>query len=143
MKNILALLPICVLLVACSDDEDSSQRLDFGKFTMKAPLHWNVVEVQGYDSYVRELRMSQDEFAYVDLGMFSSELPADPEKHDIKMMIIDGHVAKVVDPKQVKEGSTGVFFHDVDGMRLTISGYELSEVHQRQLLSAIRTIRFK
>ena len=55
--------------------------------------------------------------------------------------------AKVVTPKKVGIGMTGVYFESKKangkGIRFQISGYNLSEKNQKEFLKAIRTLKFK
>ena len=55
--------------------------------------------------------------------------------------------AKIVTPKKVGIGLTGVYFENIStkrkGLRLQISGYNLSAENQKSFLKAIKTITFK
>lgn len=69
-------------------------------------------------------------------------------KHTYDTVTIDGVKAKLVKPKKVAYGMTGVYFDKVkasDGtsQRLTIVGHDMSEEDQNNLLAAIHSLRFK
>lgn len=60
---------------------------------------------------------------------------------------INGLKAKIVTPKKIKTGTTGVFFEntriDRKGMRFQISGYNLKKKNHKAFLKAIKTLKFK
>lgn len=69
-------------------------------------------------------------------------------KNEYEYDTIDHKRAKIVKPRVTGNGTTGVFFDSlwVSGSgvdRLQVSGYNLKSLNQKQLLMAIRTIKFK
>ena len=60
---------------------------------------------------------------------------------------IENLKAKIVTPKKIGIGLTGVYFENTSlkhkGMRLQISGYNLTEKNQKEFLKVIKTIKFK
>lgn len=68
--------------------------------------------------------------------------------HTYDTVTIDGVKAKIVKPKKVAYGMTGVYFENVKSgygtpKKLTIVGQDLSEEDQDNLLAAIQSLRFK
>ena len=61
--------------------------------------------------------------------------------------MINNLKAKMVTPKKIGIGLTGVYFENTSskrkGMRFQISGYNLSPNNQKSFLKAIKTIKFK
>lgn len=60
---------------------------------------------------------------------------------------VAGLKAKIVVPKKSGKGMTGIYFENTNktgkGMRLQISGYNLSKENQELFLNAMKTIEFK
>lgn len=138
------LIVFLVALVSCSGDH-SIKTMDIGKFTMDVPSAWSLREVQGYDSFVRQIKIDEQESIDIDLGWYSSSLNVDNSTHITVIKKIDERTAKIVEPKIFKHGLTGVYFDslDIEKTKLQISGNDLSEKNQRLFLAAIETIKFK
>ena len=144
MKKVIIFLIIILAIFSC-DDEVEQIELSIKDFTIEVPSNWTLEEVQGYDSYVRQIKINEHEIISIDLGWYSSSLNVDDLTHDIIFKTIDNKEAKIVNPKNFKQGTTGVYFDSLDIQRtkLQMSGIDLSETNQRQFLTAIETIKFK
>ena len=140
---------IVLLLLSASCNKDINVELhilNFGKFTIEVPEKWERVKQQGYDSFVGGIRTSKGQIISFDLGWYSNKLDVDSGTHKIDNSIIDGKSAKVVSPKKAWNGTTGVYFDNLDKSGMTkfqISGFDLTEQNQRQFLAAIKTLKFK
>jgi hypothetical protein len=71
----------CILIFAsaCTDKKtepsaSKNKTLDFKKFTIDVPNHWTPVEVQGTDSYVRQIAVGQGDTLIFDYGYYSNSL---------------------------------------------------------------------
>ena len=68
-------------------------------------------------------------------------------KTEYSFEVINNLKAKIVKPKKSGIGLTGVYFESTrangKGMRLQISGYNLSEANEKEFLKAIRSLKFK
>ncbi|MEJ7643710.1 MAG: hypothetical protein WKF87_03890 [Chryseolinea sp.] len=144
MKKVILVLIACLTIFSCND-EIEQQTLDIEKFTIIIPSTWTLEEVQGYDSFVRQIKINEQEIISIDLGRYSSNLNVDNSTHDIIVKTIDNKVAKIVNPKKFERGTTGVYFDslDVQKTKCQISGIDLSSGNQRLFLSAIETLKFK
>lgn len=144
MKKSLWFISVGLILLSCNEDAEQKS-VDMHRFTMRIPQAWTVEEVQGYDSFVRLIRISDRETIGIDLGWYSSSLNVSNITHHISYTAIDGKSAKIVKPKNPGLGTTGVYFDSLDHQktRLQMSGDDLSSENQRQFLNAIETIRFK
>ncbi|UII24248.1 hypothetical protein [Fulvivirga ligni] len=146
MKTKLTLL-ICAMAVlfSCNEEEIEKSVYSNESFSIELPSNWEFSELQGYDSYVGEFKISNSQTIGMDLGLYSYDLPVDEQTHDISYKLIDSREAKIVHPKNFEDGTTGVYFADLDGQgtRLELSGSNLSESNQRLFLKAIETIEFK
>lgn len=144
MKKFSLTIFSALLLIACAVDSDWKLQ-EVNDFTMEIPTSWTMVEVQGYDSFVQQIRINGQEVVHIDLGWYSNKLNVDPATHTIQFKTIDARTAKLVQPKNFQAGTTGVYFDQIDESpnRLNVRGENLSAVNQRLLLNAIETIRFK
>ena len=147
MKTSSLAIVLLLLFASCKNDLNVEKRtLDFGKFTIEVPEKWDHVKQQGYDSFVGGIRTSDGQMIGFDLGWYSNKLNVDSKTHEIDLTVIDGKQAKIVYPKKVKKGTTGVYFESLDKAGMTkfqISGFDLNERNQRLFLAAIRTLKFK
>jgi hypothetical protein len=119
--------------------------VDAGSFTVSLPPNWKLNKLQGIDSYVAEFTGDGVTLNF-DYGWYSSPLvDKDDPSHAITYETIDGKKAKIVIPKEIGSGTTGVYFEDVgDGMnRLQISGDNLTSSQQDVVLKIFRTIQFR
>lgn len=179
---------ILIALITLTFNSCNSQvkTYDFGTFEITGPSNWEVIEVQGIDSYVRMVRTESGDTLHFDYGYYSNSLAEDMpivqlKKHinsliyhgvdtseihfidadtitreDIARFIkqqysydtIDGFKAKIVTPKTIGTGVTGIYFDSlgtggVGNIRLNFLGVDLSEKDHNELLSALRTIKIK
>lgn len=144
MKKMILALIVSLSFTSCHDDEEE-KTLDVEKFTLQTPTTWSVNEVQGYDSFVREIIINEQEKISVDFGMHSNKLNVDNSTHKIVFKTIDNRDAKIVAPKDLQLGTTGIYFDsvNVEKVKLTMSGIDLSKKNQRLFLNALETIKFK
>ncbi len=110
MKKILLVLIAGWILSSCVS-EPEQKTLDVEKFTIKIPSTWTLEEVQGYDSFVRQIRINDQDKIGIDLGWYSSNLNVDRETHDIIIKTIDNKNAKIVHPKGFQLGTTGIYMN--------------------------------
>ena len=146
MKSNLAFLTISIIILfSCDDNEVEQIEFSIKNFTIELPSNWTFNEVQGYDSYVSQIKTSDNQIINMDLGLYSSDLSVDNKAHNVIYQMIDNKEAKIVIPKNPQNGTTGVYFENLDeqGTKLQLSGTDLLESNQRQFLTAIETIKFK
>jgi hypothetical protein len=143
MKNLTLFVLASLFLMGCADDTNWKTQ-ETVHFTIELPDSWTMEEVQGYDSFVRQIRISEQQAIGIDLGWYSNQLNVDAATHTIQFKPIDNKDAKIVKPKDFQSGTTGVYYELIDdnNNRLNISGQDLSPTNQRLLLTAIETIRF-
>jgi len=144
MKKLILVLIAGLTILSCNDEVEQ-KTLDVERFTIIVPSTWTFVEVQGYDSFVRQIKISEQEIIGIDLGWYSSNLNVDNSTHNIIVKTIDNKVAKIVSPKNFQRGTTGVYFDslDIQKTKCQISGIDLSAGNQRLFLTAIETLKFK
>lgn len=144
MKTLIIVLIASLTVLSCNDEVEQ-KTLDVEKFTIIIPSTWNLEELQGYDSFVRQIRINEQEKIGIDLGWYSSNLNVDNSTHDITNKTIDNKSAKIVKPKNFHQGTTGVYFDslDIQKTKLQMSGVNLSAGNQRLFLTAIETLKFK
>lgn len=144
MKRLIIVLIASLIVLSCND-EIEQKTVDVDKFTILIPSTWNLEEVQGYDSFVRQIRINEQEKISIDLGWYSSNLNVDNTTHDIMTKTIDSKVAKIVKPRNFQKGTTGVYFDslDIQKTKFQMSGLDLSSGNQQLFLTAIETIKFK
>ena len=144
MKRLIIVLIASLTVLSCNDEVEQ-KTLDVEKFTIIIPSTWNLEELQGYDSFVRQIRINEQEKISIDLGWYSSSLNVDNSTHDITNKTIDNKSAKIVKPKNFQQGTTGVYFDslDIQKTKLQMSGVNLSAGNQRLFLTAIETLKFK
>lgn len=144
MKRLIIVLIASLIVLSCNDEVEH-KTVDVDKFTILIPSTWNLEEVQGYDSFVRQIRINEQEKISIDLGWYSSNLNVDNTTHDIMTKTIDSKVAKIVKPRNFQKGTTGVYFDslDIQKTKFQMSGLDLSSGNQQLFLTAIETIKFK
>ena len=144
MKRMVIILIASWIVLSCNDEVEQ-KTLDVDKFTIIIPSTWFLEEVQGYDSFVRQIKINEQEIISIDLGWYSSNLNVDNSTHDIVIKTIDDKVAKIVKPKNFEQGTTGVYFDslDIQKTKFQMSGIDLSAGNQRLFLTAIETLKFK
>jgi len=119
------------------------QPVDTGSFTLFLPPDWEFIKLQGIDSFVGEF-VGGDTVLYFDYGWYSNPLAEDDDPdHNVTYEAIDGFNAKIVVPKIVGNGTTGVYFDNLGSSnKLNIEGYDLSATNQDVSLKIFRTIKF-
>ena len=126
------------------------QFVDAGPFALSLPPSWKFNKLGGYDSYVGEL-LGEDAKLIFDYGWWSNPLADDNDPHHVVIYeTIDGYRAKIIVPKIMANGITGVYFADLGKMRpgspetkLEISGCNLAASQQETAFAIFRTIKFK
>jgi len=143
MKRLLTALIASLTILSCHD-EIEQKTLNVEKFTIIVPTTWSLEEMQGYDSFVRQIRINEQEKISIDLGWYSSNLNVDNSTHEIIARTIDNKDAKIVRPINFQKGTTGVYFDSLDIQRtkFQMSGVDLSPGNQRLFLTAIETLKF-
>lgn len=122
------------------------QFVDADSFTLSLPPGWTFNKLQGKDSYAGEFVGDGAKLGF-DYGWYSDPLAQDGDPdYNITYETIGGYKAKIVVPKIVGNGTTGVYFDDLGGeiqkTRLQISGYNLTAFQQETVLKIFRTIKF-
>ena len=123
------------------------QFIDANSFTLSLPPSWKFNKLQGIDSYVGEFVGDGAKLGF-DYGWYSNSLAEDNDpKHTVTYETIGGYRAKIVVPKVVGSGTTGVYFGDlgsgVQKTRFEISGYNLTTSQHETALKIFRTLEFK
>jgi len=123
------------------------QFINADSFTLSLPPSWTFNKLQGTDSYVGEFVGDGAKLSF-DYGWYSNSLAEeDDPDHTVIYETIDGYRAKIVTPKIIGNGTTGVYFGDLGGSfqktRLQISGYDLTETQQKIALKIFRSLTFK
>ena len=126
------------------------QVIDAETFFVSIPQDWTFRKLQGIDSYVGEIVGGGTRLTF-DYGDYSNTL-ADPSNPNyiVSYESIHGRRAKIVIPKTIGKGMTGVYFGDLGGGPLTLSrtafnlvGQNLSASQQQTALQIFRTLQFK
>jgi hypothetical protein len=68
------LIQILLLLITLSCGSSKKKTFDFGAFEITGPKNWNVVKVQGIDSYVRMVITKSNDTLHFDYGYYSNPL---------------------------------------------------------------------
>lgn len=118
-----------------------------GGFSLRLPPDWELRELQGIDSYVGEI-VGGEVKLHFDYGWYSNPLADDNDPgHVVTYEEIGGNRAKLVRPKEGREGVTGVYFeqfHETGSVfhanRLQISGTGLTKARQDTAFAIFRTI---
>jgi hypothetical protein len=172
-----ALFLIAATLVGCKNSapKNAAHTLDFEAFTIETPVNWQKVNLRGIDSYVGEISIDSTNHLAFDYGRYSSHLSqfdsvriggklfytdefdtaqkltfydsADAGS-DIVRENIDGYGAKLIFPRVVGRGITGIYFDSIGrelgtNLRFNLYGHNLTGVNQKAALRAFRTIRFR
>lgn len=119
------------------------QRVTTDSFTLSLPPTWKFNELQGIDSYVGEF-VGNGARLFFDFGRYSYSLAAEGDQnHTISYQTIDGHRAKIVTPKVVGKGTTGVYFDDLgNNNRLTLYENDLTADQQATALKIFSSVVF-
>jgi len=118
-------------------------KLDAGPFSILAPLGWKFHQLMGVDSYVGEFVGDGIALTF-DFGGYSTELrKAKKPAYIITKESIGGLSAKVVNPRTVGNGITGVYFRKIPGHdELCLWGKDLTAAQQDLALKIFETIQF-
>ena len=146
MKNIFFITLLAIGTISCETENVEPKTVDLEKFTIQVPGTWNASKLQGFDSFVGEIKINDKEKITFDLGWYSNELKVDPITHDIDFRTVDNKKAKVVKPKNFGQGTTGAYFDSLETTKTNkfqMSGTGLSSENQKLLLTAIESIKFK
>lgn len=139
-----SLLTISALFLICSF-QPATKTLDYKQFTIEVPRTWEMVNVQGMDSYVGRFSISETEYAGFDLGRYSNSL--DGEDREYEYIMLDHKKAKIVKPKLSGKGLTGVYIDSISNtpygrIKFQLNGKNLTPTNEKLLLQAIKTIKF-
>ena len=146
MKIIVLIFLSGLILLSCENEMDiQTITLDLKEFSIEIPITWSYQQNQGYDSFVGEIKIDDNEKISFDYGWYSNPLDVDSLTHLIIYRTIDGESAKVVSPKDFKKGTTGVYFNSLKNntLKFQMSGTDLSGNNQILLLKAIESLKFK
>ena len=146
MKSIFFITLLAIGTISCETENVEPKTVDLEKFTIQVPGTWNASKLQGFDSFVGEIKINDKEKITFDLGWYSNELKVDPTTHDIDFMTIDNKRAKIVKPKNLGQGTTGVYFDSLETTKTNkfhMSGTGLISENQKLLLTAIESLKFK
>jgi hypothetical protein len=117
--------------------------VDAGAFSLSAPMAWEILQLQGVDSYVGEF-VGGGVVLRFDFGEYSN--PLKEEKKPAYVVVhksIGGLRAKIVSPKTPGHGVTGIFFPSTFGSnKLCLFGQDLTSTQQELALKIFETIRF-
>ncbi len=158
MKSSISLLFLVVLLsISCNNN--NTKTLDFKTFTIEVPKGWNPVRENGIDSQVGRIAIDEQDTLSFDLGWYSNSLSEeysnDYDRPGVEKLLkntntfetIDNKKAKIVTPKKLGIGTTGIYFDrlwnagsSVD--RFQLNGHNLKPKNEKLLLKALRTIKF-
>jgi len=155
-----------VAFVSCYD----TKSLDFGSFEIEVPKTWQPVKAKGIDSHVGRIAIDKQDALFFDLGWYSNELrdedylfenyageiiqpdgslrvPEHLKRNSDVFTKIDGRNAKLVEPKKLGYGITGVYFDSLwtggsNNVRFQLSGHDLQPENQKAVLQAIKTLKF-
>lgn len=118
-------------------------KVDAGAFSLFAPPGWEFHQLQGVDSYVGEF-VGDGVVLRFDFGRYSSPLnEAKEPAYAIAHESIGGFPAKIVSPRTLGHGITGVYFRNVGRSNgLCLWGKDLTSAQQELVLKIFETIRF-
>lgn len=166
MKNhfigFISWVPVLLIPNACTQSEFKT--IDFKTFTIETPSKWKKLEFKGIDSYVGGLITSKRDTLLFDYGFYSNELDIHSSyfnHQDVKIgeeyqidtsqlihkeefKTIDGRKAKIIYPKEGKDGFTGVYFDSVNQAVEKFNFYGSLKNKEESLIfrEAIKTIKF-
>ena len=119
------------------------RKVDAGPFSLLAPPGWEFHQLDGSDSYIGEF-VGNSIVLRFDYGGYSD--PLKEERKAIYIVIhksIDGHAAKIVNPRVPGHGITGVYFRNAgNASALTLFGKDLTPTQQELALKIFETLRF-
>lgn len=120
------------------------QFIDAGPFKLSLPSGWQFHKLPGFDSYVGEI-VGDGATLEFDFGRYSNSLVKENDsRHDVIYKTIDGYRAKIVAPKAVGDGITGIYFDELENRnKLSLYGSNLDLFQQRTALNAFLSIEFK
>jgi hypothetical protein len=124
-------------------EESGWHKVDAGAFSISAPSGWKFHQLPGVDSYVGEF-VGDGVVLRFDFGEYSN--PLKEEKEPAYIVIhksIGGFRAKIVLPKTLGHGVTGVYFRNVgQSNRLCLWAKDLTSAQQELALKIFETTRF-
>ena len=120
------------------------QFINANSFTLSLPSGWEFDKLQGIDSYIGEFIGDGIRLSF-DFGWYSNSLAEDNDSnHIVTYETIGGYKAKIVVPKVKGNGTTGVYFGNLENQnRFNLYGNNFSPSQQETALKIFRTIRFK
>jgi hypothetical protein len=90
------LILFLLLLSACTDqNEQKTKMIDFGTFSIELPESWQIREVKGIDSEVKEIITQEGDTLHFDYGLYSNPLNEEEERiypEKLKAWFITNHV---------------------------------------------------
>jgi hypothetical protein len=117
-------------------------KLDAGPFSISAPPGWEFHQLPGVDSYVGQF-VGDGVVLTFDFGRYSTELRnAKKPGYVIAKKPVDGRSAKVVSPRTLGNGITGVYVRVSGHEALCLWGKDLTSPQQELVLKIFDTIRF-
>ena len=117
-------------------------KLDAGPFSISAPPGWEFHQLPGVDSYVGQF-VGDGVVLTFDFGRYSTELRnAKKPAYIIAKKPVDGRTAKVVSPRTLGNGITGVYVRVSGHEALCLWGKDLTSSQQELVLKIFDTIRF-
>lgn len=125
-------------------------------FTIDAPKQWKSIEVKGVDSFVGLIVVSSSDTLEFDLGYYSNSLTEMEDENNegnsiVKSNVVydnfDGKKVKILKPKRVGVGITGIYIDSLwkvksDIVRFNLYGSNLTSRSQNELLRAIKSLKF-
>jgi hypothetical protein len=118
-------------------------KLDAGPFSILAPSGWEFHQLTGVDSYVGEFVGGGVTLTF-DFGRYSTELRnVKKPAYIIAKKSIGGRTAKVVSPRTLGNGITGVYVRLGGDDALCLWGKDLTSAQEELVFKIFETIRFR
>ena len=145
--TLIGLYSFCCVLCYGQKHVQKTKTVDFKKFTIAVPVEWEWIKVKGEDSYVGEIQIDNKTKLNFDMGYYSNPLDDDEDLTKNYYIKIDGYEAKLVKPKRSGIGTTGVYIQhikvsDKGTNSFQLSGQNLTNQQERQVIKAIKTLKF-
>jgi hypothetical protein len=126
----------------CAADIGGWHKLDAGPFSILAPSGWEFHQLMGYDSFLGEFVGDGVRLRF-DYGRYSNGyLKNAKREHIVSKRSIDGHSAKVANPRTPGSGLTGVYVKLEGHNALWLWGEGLTRAQQELVLKMFDTLRF-
>jgi hypothetical protein len=142
IRRALYLLPAWLLL---SCDESVTKTVDSGQFTMEIPKNWKYEGRSTFGLMSAAVVMTDGQEAQLTMNTPDNYLNVDQGTHQIVFEMIDGKRAKLIIPKSLQEGTTGVYFDSLSVNRtwaFLMSGRDLTPRNHELLLQTMRSLKF-